>query len=397
MCRFRSIKTAFQNAWQGYYGINSSQVMSRHSFLLLLKISSAFSGLLLLTACWVPSESNARRNRDLKPIIVAVGEWQPYVTKDRDAYGELTEIVSLTLNRMGYTPDLKFMPWGQAEKLVRENEYENGVRMTFPFQRTPKREREFILSDKPILKECLNFFYNKDKISSEHPIAISSLQNLDKYNIAYIDEEEGYQYPRELDDVLLKSGIKVNSLYEAFSKLLDKDDKVNLVPELPEVGYEVLYNMFPEKRFSVRSLQTRQLGDDSHRCLAPAQYFVLVSQRNNNNLEFIKEFNKVYKELPLDALQRIKIKYKEKPSPRHPKVSLRSCGHASEIALDSAPKTDYLVPNGSSGVLLNWDLDYPSSEILKQNATSIYSKVKVTNGPYRGKTFALKKQCIYID
>lgn len=134
----------------------------------------------------------------LKPIDIAIGEWKPYVSQELEGYGEVTQKITLILERMGYRPNYIFMPWGQAEMLVRKNATNSGPRGTFPFRKLGDRVSNFYFSEKPILKAHLVFFYNKDKIltGSKGKAVLQSLDDLKKYNLGYIKKSAGYEYQR---------------------------------------------------------------------------------------------------------------------------------------------------------------------------------------------------------
>ncbi|MDJ0745044.1 MAG: hypothetical protein QNJ32_17015 [Xenococcaceae cyanobacterium MO_167.B27] len=245
----------------------------------------------LTEACQtLDSNNNNNENEDLTTIEIAVGEWKPFVTEDFEGYGEVPELITAILQEMGYQPVYKFMPWGQAEKIVRENEKDTGSRVTFPYRDTTKRKGEFLISEKPVFQECIRLFYNSDKVSRNKPLIISLSKDLKKYKIGYVSEEGGYQYPEELDKLLKgKNGIEVDSLYEAFSKLVDPNSDVQVVPEVEEVGEELLYQLFPETRFSIKIIE-ENINQSEEQCLFQENYYLMVSKRNPHNDEFMKEF-----------------------------------------------------------------------------------------------------------
>ncbi len=91
--------------------------------------------------------------RELKTIKIAVGEFDPFVSKNSEGYGETSEIVTAILEEMGYQPEYKFMAWGEAETIVRENQKDEGLRITFPYPVSEDRKSKFLISacDDPLL------------------------------------------------------------------------------------------------------------------------------------------------------------------------------------------------------------------------------------------------------
>ena len=335
---------------------------------------------------------SAQTNEPLEPIEIAIGEWKPFVTQTVDGYGEVTEIVTVVLERMGYRPKYIFMPWGQAEKLVRENESDIGPRATFPFTDTKKRRRAFFFSDKPVFERCINFFYNKDKLSQDIPISTIK-EDLKEFKFGFVSEEGGYQYPRELTEVLTEHGTPFDNLFEAFNKLVDPTaEEVQVVPAILEVGEELLFELFPEQRFTIDVLKEAKVKNRNH-CLVPAKYYFLASRRNPNNAELKSDFDKVHRNIDSETTARIKQKASERPSMRTPEVVLIARDSPGGITgRDDADDRIYYLPRGTRGLLLKWR---PASG-QQRNDSSIKAEVRVISGPYRGKTLFVDRKFVVL-
>ena len=322
---------------------------------------------------------NAHAGEALQPVDIAIGEWKPFVSQHVEGYGEVAEIISVALERMGYRPNYIFMPWGQAEEKVRQNETNLGPRATFPYRSTAKRREEFLLSVKPVFEACIRFFYNKDKVSEAHPISISKLTELGRFKLGFVSEEGGYQYPNELTAILNQGATKIHSLFELFNKLVDPAaENVQVVPEVLEVGQDLLYELFPEQYFNIGIV-----GEKSgpRNCLLPVEYFLLASRRNPNNAEFIRRFDIAYDSLDDEIATRIKRKAQSRPSLRKPAVILREHGSASLIKGRDADGTIYYLPRGTRGLLLTWMPPFNDTK----NDPETRAEVRIITGPYRGK------------
>ena len=363
--------------------------------LYLIRTKAVLIVLLLtfLTQACQTSSSTDERNEDLTTIEIAVGEWKPFVTEDFEDYGEVPELITATLEEMGYQPVYQFMPWGQAEKMVRENEKDTGLRVTFPYTKTKKREDEFVTSSQPVFKACIRFFYNTNKVAGDEPPSISSINDLKKYKIGYVSQRGGYQYPEELDKILKKEN-GVDSLYRAFSKLVNPQDlNVQVVPEVEEVGEELLYELFPKNRFGIKIIEEK-IERPQKQCLVPVEYYLMASKRNPNNDEFMKEFNRAYKSIvDSEIAERIKIKANNRPTPNNPEITLDSCGKSSNLSGRSDNNQIYPLPKGTKGLLLDWSMVRSRENI----SVEVEAIVKILTGPYRGKILTVDGRCLTLD
>lgn len=314
----------------------------------------------------------------LKSIDITIGEWKPYISQSLEGYGELTREITLTLERMGYRPNYQFMPWGQAEKLVRNNANDSGPRGTFPFSQVGDRIGNFYFSKKPVLTKCTVFFYNKDKLKDRHisKVMLGSLQDLDKdnYRLGYIKKTAGYQYPKQLQKILEKQGTAVDSDYILFKKLIDDNDKkIEMVPEVREVGQVRLLESFPNEREKIAVFPK---NPDAQHCLVPVKYYFMISALNPNNSEFMDKFDKQYQEL-LDtgAIDQIKQNAERQPTLDQPAVILTTNSPEGLIKAHDANK-EYFLPRGTRGLLKDWKPD--------RGKTAVQARIYILSYPYRG-------------
>ena len=312
---------------------------------------------------------------------------------DFEGYGEVPELITAILEEMGYQPVYKFMPWGQAEKIVRDNEEDTGPRITFPYRKTNKRENEFIPSALPVFKACIQFFYNTDKLNKKS-LKFSSFDDLKRYKIGYVKESGGYQYPEQIDKLLRKNGIEADSLYEAFELLVSLKSNVQIVPEVKQVGEELLYELFGKERSSINIMMIEKKNNQSQEsCLLKEGYYLMASKRNPNNDEFMKEFDKAHKSIENSEIaQKIKIRAKDRPTPNSPEIILDSCGESSNLSGRDDKNQIYHLPRGTKGLLLDWNVVKP-----EQNTnTEVEATVKILTGPHRGKKLIVDGRCLIL-
>ena len=339
-----------------------------------MKANGSLILLILLLGCLsAPAKAD-----DLKPIDIAIGEWKPYVSQELEGYGEVPRKVTLILEWMGYRPNYVFMPWGQAEIIVRENPENIGFRGTFPFSKTLDRIKQFHFSNKPILKKCLVFFYNKEKIKNKikgEPV-LQSLGDLEEFNLGYIKSSAGYQYPGELQKILKKKGTVVDNDYQLFHKLIDsseKDIQVEVVPEVKEVGLDLLFDFFPKGQRSIAIFEEKT-GDRG--CLLPVEYYFIISRLNPDNGEFKVKFDESHEKLiRLGLLEKITNDTQQQPSSRKPSVTLVS-DTTEDYIIGRTGDEKYLLPKGTKGLLLDWQPNDDHGEIE--------ARIYILSYPYRG-------------
>ena len=327
----------------------------------------------------------------LQPIEIAIGEWKPYVTQYEEGYGEIPEKITAILRRMEYDPDYVFMPWGIAEDLVADNSKNAGPRATFPFRKTRERERQFIFSEQPIFKSCIRLFSNKAKTGQLDSLSISNINEISEYTIGYVTQEGGYQYPDDLADVLRRGNNRgFADLYQAFHALIDTST-VQIVPAVQKVGEELLYELFPAQQHLIGVIdETTDADEEScEGALLPVDYYFMTSLLNPHNVEFMKTFDAMHREIAQDTSQTfdhtfasIQRRAAERPSASTPEAILDTGQTAELIQGRDKGGNVYHVPRGTHVLLLDWVDD--------GNAPSIKAKVHILTGPYRGKV-------LYVD
>lgn len=356
---------------------------------LAVRLSASMLGFVVFLMCC--GSSSAQTNQPLESIEIAIGEWKPFVTQTVGRYGQVTEIVTVVLERAGYRPKYIFMPWGQALKLVKENESDLGPRATFPFISTDERRGEFLFSTRPVFEACYSFFYNRDKISRPEHASISTIADLSHFRFGFVSKEGGYQYPQKLTTVLENKGRGFNNLFEAFKALVDPS-VVQVVPAVWEVGQELLDELFPEQRSRIAVLDQSMVENGNH-CLVPAKFYLLVGKRNPNNAELMTKFNKEYeKTIDSQTAARIKREASERPSTGNPEVVLSARDSPRVITGRDAYGQIYHLPRGTRGLLLDWR----QASDQQPHGSAMEAEVRVISGPYRGKTLIVDGKFVVL-
>ena len=330
---------------------------------------------------FLASSSSVLCAQSLETLEVAVGEWGSHVSEEIDGYGEVPELVTVILERMGYAPQYIFMPWGQAESLVASNDQNEGPRATFPYIDTEARRQQFIFSEKAVFSSCMRFFQNDEKMGESPIQPLLSLNELSGYSMGYVSVEGGYQYSPELMEILEEPGNTESiSLYDAFQELVDPASPVQIVPAEEDVGEALLYELFPEDRWRVVMIE-EEPASSSVDCIVSLEYFFIASKRNPNNAEFMQSFDEVHEQIEEDAkesIARIRRNARDRPTPKNPMVVLDT-GDSIETIIARSPNGQRIaMPRGSQGLLLEWR--------QTEDDLSPEGRVRVVTGPYRGQT-----------
>lgn len=79
-------------------------------------------------------------------VVFAVGEWPPFISEIENGYGIHPRLVTRAFEDAGYKVTYDFMPWQRAAASTKAGQYV----ATFPWQRTAEREKDFLISQRPL-------------------------------------------------------------------------------------------------------------------------------------------------------------------------------------------------------------------------------------------------------
>lgn len=105
------------------------------------------------------------QSRQEEPVLLTSGEWSPYTGKDLPEQGIASAIVRSILENMGMPARIQFLPWQQSLQLAGQAESDDDIRGSFPYSRTPEREKDFYYS-LPILSVPHGIYFNPDNFDA---------------------------------------------------------------------------------------------------------------------------------------------------------------------------------------------------------------------------------------
>lgn len=131
-------------------------------------------------------------------VVLATGEWPPYVSKRMKNKGIFTEVVTAVFKEMGMKPVYRFYPWKRVEEEVRNGR----AYASFPHVITPERSKVFHFSDS-IMFSNGRMFYNTRKYPNG--IEFVDMHDLKRYTVG-----GGTSYRHE--DMLRDLGLTIEYL-----------------------------------------------------------------------------------------------------------------------------------------------------------------------------------------
>jgi polar amino acid transport system substrate-binding protein len=232
-------------------------------------------GLLALVAAlivvYVATRVVASPPRPDRPVLIASGDWEPFVGPDLPDGGPVARLVTEVLARQGYAAQVSFTTW----PLALQRSQEGTVVGAFPFVGSAERREDYLLSA-PLLDFDYVLFVDRRTASSVRDAA-----DLSGLRVAHIS---GYDYWPELD-AAVDGYQEYPSKEAAFAALVD--DEVDVVPEGLLSGRAVLASpTFPGDEAAVTPLDPT---------LDPAfgstEALHLMLPRSADNAAFLRQFD----------------------------------------------------------------------------------------------------------
>ncbi len=223
--------------------------------------------------------------------LVSGDSYAPFTDRKLPSDGMLTEIVELALKKMGTEYKLEFWGWQHGFDATVEGEFA----ATFPYTKTPERDKKFIYSE-PLYEVLVRWFVKKDS-----PVNYTEPEDLNGLTVC---KAEGYQI---LDvQAFLDKGVKLQlkrpkDIEDCFDMVKKGEADIVVVNEF--TGWAIVKKLYGTKEDS-RTLD--EPYQSSPLCL-------LISKRYPERSSFVKNFNKALDELDkegiLEEIKKRHLKY----------------------------------------------------------------------------------------
>lgn len=210
-------------------------------------------------------------------IKIAIGEWDPYMSEKLPHYGIIAHIISETFKEVGVNVKYGFFPWTRAYRLAETGQWH----ATGIWGKSEEREKFFNFSDVVHVGEVV-LFYHKD-----HPITWTG--NIEDLKGLTIGIPSGYESP-----VILKEAEK-----KGFIKFEIGWKDINVFRQLARKRFQAVdANKIAGLRLIETKLSAEEKAKIGHtKPIELWHYYMLFSKKLTENENFLKLFNKGFREM----------------------------------------------------------------------------------------------------
>ncbi len=205
----------------------------------------------------------------LGKLVIATGEWAPYVGEGLDDQGFTTEIITKAFDKVGVDVEIKFFPWTKAMEEVKAH----NAAGTYPWSMTDERKETFLFTS-PLTVSETKLMYMTDNTSI--PGDYDDLADLN--NLKFGGAEE-YSYLVEFESRNMDVDLSTSET-DAIKKLYN--GRFDLLPTTPLVAIEFINSEWPGEvskfKFMKKPLQSLDMG-------------MLVDKAYPNADEVVEAFN----------------------------------------------------------------------------------------------------------
>ncbi|MFC5494714.1 transporter substrate-binding domain-containing protein [Nocardioides caricicola] len=303
--------------------------------------------------------------RPPKPVLVASGDWEPYVGADLAGGGPVSRIVSEVLERQGYAPEVTFSTWSLAEERTDRGSVIGG----FPFVASESRQQDFLLSD-PLLDFDYVLFVRRDDQVAQR---ISEPSDLAALRVAHV---AGYDYWPELE-AAVADFIEYPTTAAALTALANGD--VDVVPDGLKAGEAAL--SAPSFLGDASTVEPLPAGDNGLLGSHEALHFMLPP--SDENRRFLDGFNQALAAVKATDLYADAIAALDTSSGDEG-LTVQAVGDAELAVLSDASGRLVLTPSGTGVRVLEWPDEFRSG-VARVPTRPVMVEVKVLDGPSQGR------------
>lgn len=188
-----------------------------------------------------------------KPITICTAYWPPYVNAEGEPPGQLSRIVEVVLDDMGYEADWAYFDFAYCKYRI---DQKDRTLLSFPWFWTEEREADTYLSD-PLYEATTRIYYNRRFNTFDGPVK--------DYSAYTFGRVASYSYGDAIN-ALVRDAIVFPTEREAIDALLKR--QIDLLPMTEGVAQATLQQDFPDRLQLVLPLQGPP-GNATLRVMAP--------------------------------------------------------------------------------------------------------------------------------
>jgi len=347
-----------------------------------ITIIPVFMACLLFSAC-----NSNDQVKPLKPLSIATGNWEPYVGEELEKDGPVAQMISAVLIELGYLPVFKYYEWGFIDTHLKTG-YPG---FAFPFIRD-NNNGVFKYSDPLVNLDYVLFYYDENV---ERPYLYNSVREIiDSGN--KVGRIRGYTgFP----GFSSKDYTEVAGAAEGFKMLAE--GKIDFLLEAKSAGRSLVMSQeIPADayKFSYLGKASSPGQKDDTTFVKNLSFRIKFSPKVSD--EFIASINDAIKTCNSTEYYRSLIARVNSPAQDLTEAYLNNPGQSPVHGFSDPFKKDpdYVLPPNTKVVVIEWNrifTDKISPGSKKQ--TQIRSRVKILNGPLKGKVLWLANDQILIS
>ncbi|MBR9706422.1 amino acid ABC transporter substrate-binding protein [Candidatus Pacearchaeota archaeon] len=225
-------------------------------------------------------ETESQEIKDIKletnKIIIASGEWSPYVSENLLQEGVVSRIVRESFELKGFEVEYVYLPWARSMEEAKIGKYHG----TFPWIKTTEREESFYYSV-PIAYQKNVFFHRKD--TDFNWATLQDLKNLT------IGANSDYSYGEEVTQEINNGTLTVEYIV---------DDKANIKKLLAKRVDIVIADLDATSAIIKKLTEQEQEQITYHpRDITQDPLYLLLTKSITENKETMEIFNSGFKRL----------------------------------------------------------------------------------------------------
>lgn len=233
--------------------------------------------MLLFWAFLFPTNAQA-----IDKLVVATGEWAPYLSEDLPHGGFATRICTAAFALAGIEVTYKYLPWKRSYLATQSMKYD----ATLGWHKTPEREKTFLFSE-PILSETTYFYYRKDAHLPTKTVADLKGKT--------VGVTLGYANTAILRPIVERHGGTIDIAPNDVSNLKKLvKGRIHLFP-----CSEIVFNSLAKTHLRAEELELLERSKDAYYV---GDHHFIVSRKHPNALEIIDKFDKGLKLLKESGL-----------------------------------------------------------------------------------------------
>lgn len=323
--------------------------------------------------------SPEKQPRPPRPVKLATSSWKPFVSPHLVEHGPIARVVSETVRRMGYRPELIVSSWDVMAEQVDRLE----VLGAFPLIRTRSRDERYVFSD-PLVEFEYVLFYYRPRLGE--PETVRTAEDLRSRRFGLV---RGYEVWPDLAEII-PSFVDFDSAEQAFAALAAGE--IDFLPEGRAAGLAMLHSA--DVPYSADDFEF--LTASQNPLFGATVSLRLISAKGRESRDFMTAFNDALAEVKKTTVYREAMARIESYGRERSRVRLSPIDVGTGIrAWEDPRRVPFLrIPAGSGAVVLQWPPGYrsPQAPDATEPPSPVpeYAQVKLLDGPLAGRV-------VYVD